>query len=169
VGTLIEQILFSDIMIIGLLGLVIILLSVWARNLREWAGYILGWLVGIFFILMLITLLPPAPPLDPTAPAQPDTLTFWELIVPSFFGLLIGFGLLFLIRLNSATDNRVRRALMVAGLMSFTLVAGYLVLRSNISDRVGLAIFILTFAIGALINYILTRSMASRNAATRAL
>ncbi len=167
-GDLLQQILLSDIAVIGLMGLVIILITAWARSLGEWAGYILGWLVGIFFILMLLTLLPPPIPADPNVPAQPTQITFWGLIVPSFFGLIIGFGLLFFIRLSGSSDSRIRRALTVAALMSFTLVTGYLVLRSSIPDRMGLAFFILAFAIGALINFILTRGL-NRSTVTRAL
>lgn len=156
-------------MVFGLLALVIFLITIWARNLREWPGYALGWLVGIFLILVLMTLLPAPPPVDPNAPPVPDELTFWELIVPSFFGLVIGFGLLFIIRLSGNSDSRLRRAFSVASLMTVALVIGYLILRASIADRSGLAIFILTFAIGALVNYILTRSLATRNTVSRAL
>lgn len=160
---ILQQILFSDFVIIGLIGVVIILITVWAQRLSEWAGYILGWLVGIFLILVLITLLPVAPPTDPTLAPVPARLTFFELIIPSFFGLLFGFGLLFVLRIGGYSDSRIRRAFTVAALMSFTLVSGYLLLRSSIQDRTGLAVFVLTFAIGALLNFILTRGMSARN------
>ncbi len=166
-GNLIEQILFSDFTVFMLLGLAVLIITGWARTLREWPGYLLGWLVGIFFIIMLSTLFPyRAIPVDPTAPAVQSSLTFFQLIIPSILGLFIGFGLLFVIRIGGNSDMRVGRALTVAGLLSFTLTAGYLILRSPISDRWGLAVFALTFSIGALLNFIFSRGTA-RNIATR--
>jgi len=147
-----------------MVGLAILAITGWTRVLREWAGYLLGWLLGIFFILVLSTLfpVPVAPPVGTPVPPAENTLTFFELIIPSFIGLIVGFGVLFVIRLVGSSDFRVWRALVVAGLLSFTLTAGYLLLRTNISDRWGLAVFALTFAIGALLNFIFTRG-ASRN------
>ena len=160
-GNLIQEILFSDFTIFALLGLAVLVITGWARLLREWAGYLLGWLIGIFFILVLSTLFP-----YPTIPPVQSSLTFLQLIVPSILGLIVGFGLLFVIRIGGNSDMRVGRALTVAGLLSFTLTAGYLILRSQISDRWGLAIFALTFAIGALLNFIFTRGTA-RNLVSR--
>jgi hypothetical protein len=167
-GNLIEQILFSDFTVFALLGLTVLIITGWARTLREWPGYLLGWLVGIFLIIVLSTLSPyrVIPPVDPAAPPVPTSLNFFQIIIPSIFGLMVGFGLLFLIRIGGNSDMRVGRALTVAGLLSFTLTAGYLILRSPISDRWGLAVFALTFAIGALLNFIFTRGTA-RNLASR--
>lgn len=163
-GNLIQEILFSDLTIFAMLGLAILVITGWARVLREWAGYVLGWLVGIFFILVLSTLFPypTTPPVGTPAPPIQNPLTFFQLIIPSILGLIVGFGILFVIRLVGNSNFRVGRALTIAGLMSFILTAGYLLLRTNIGDRWGLAIFALTFAIGALLNFIFTRG-TSRN------
>ncbi len=167
-GDLITQILFSDFTVFALLMLAVLVITGWARTLREWAGYLLGWLIGIFFIIVLSTLFPypVVAPIDPAAPAVQTSLNFFQIIIPSILGLLVGFGLLFVIRIGGNSDMRVGRALTVAGLLSFTLTAGYLILRSPIGDRWGLAVFALTFAIGALLNFIFTRGTA-RNIASR--
>lgn len=158
--TIIQQILFSDFMVFALLALVVALISSWAYSLREGPGYLLGWLVGIFLILVMSTLFPYAPPVtNPAAAPVADPLTFGELIIPSFLGLVAGFGILLVVRVGGDSNSRLRRALTVATLMTFTLVTGYVILRSSIDDRMGLAVFILTFAIGALVNFILTRSL----------
>ncbi len=160
---IIQQILFSDFVVFALMALVVAIISSWAYSLREGPGYLLGWLVGIFLIVVLATLFPyVAPPVDSLGQPVPNPLTFGQLIIPSFFGLIFGFGILLIVRLGVASDSRIRRALTVATLLSFTLVTGYVILRSSIDQRMGLAVFILTFAIGALINFILTRGM-SRN------
>jgi hypothetical protein len=167
-GNLIQQILFSDFTVFALLALAVLVITGWARTLREWPGYLLGWLVGIFLIIMLSTLFPypTIAPVDPTAPPVQSSLSFFQLIIPSIFGLIVGFGLLFVIRIGGNSDMRVGRALTVAGLLSFTLTTGYLILRSPITDRWGMAVFALTFAIGALLNFIFTRGTA-RNVASR--
>jgi hypothetical protein len=161
-GNLIEQLLFSDFTVFAMLALAVLVITSWARTLREWAGYLLGWLVGIFLILVLSTLFPypTIAPIDPVAPPVQTSLNFFQLIIPSILGLIIGFGLLFVIRIGGNSDMRVGRALTVAGLLSFTLTAGYLILRNPVSDRWGLAVFALTFAIGALLNFIFTRGTA---------
>jgi hypothetical protein len=142
------------------MAVVIAIISSWAYSLREGPGYLLGWLVGIFLILVLATLIPYVPP-PPNLTGQPpaNPLTFGELIIPSFLGLISGFGILLVVRVGGYSDSRIRRALTVATLMTFTLVTGYIVLRSSVDERMGLAVFILTFAIGALVNFILTRGM----------
>src|SRR5262249_45165451 len=129
-------------------------------SLREGAGYILGWLIGIFLILVFSTLFPYAPPpaTNPT-PTVVQPLTFGELILPSILGFVLGFGALLIVRFGGYSDSRIQRALTVAALMSFTLIAGYLILRTNIADRMTVAIFVLTFGIGALVNFIFSRSV----------
>jgi hypothetical protein len=157
---IIQQILFSDLMIFALTALVIVLISSWAYSLREGAGYILGWLLGIFLMLVMATLFPyVAPALDSNGQPIPNPLTFWELIIPSFLGLVSGFGILLVVRVGGYSDSRIRRALTVTTLMTFALVTGYILLRSSVDERMGLAVFVLTFAIGALVNFILTRGM----------
>jgi hypothetical protein len=158
---IIQQILFSDFMIFAVTGVVVILISVWAYSLREGPGYVLGWLVGIFFILVLATLFPYVPP-PPGSSSQnvAFTLTFGQIIFPSFLGFILGFGTLLVVKVGGYSDSRIQRALTVASLMSFTIVAAYIILRSSVSDRFGLAVFVLTFAIGALMNFIFSRSMS---------
>jgi hypothetical protein len=159
--TIIQQIIFSDFVVFALMALVIAIISSWAYALREGAGYLLGWLVGIFLILVLATLFPYAPPpVDSLGQPIPNPLTFGQLIIPSFLGLISGFGILLVVRVGGYSDSRIRRALTVATLMSFTLVTGYVILRSSIDERGSLAVFVLTFAIGALVNFILTRGMS---------
>lgn len=163
-GDFIQQVLFSDFMILGLVGMVILIITIWSNSLKEYPGYLLGWLVGIFLIVMISTLLPPPPaPIEGTVPVTtPSTITFFGLIIPSIFGLGLGFGLLYAIRIGAYGNSKVGRALTVAALMSFSLTAGYVLLRSSTADRWGLAVFALTFAIGALFNFILTRGSAAR-------
>ncbi|MBZ0293618.1 MAG: hypothetical protein K8L99_13710 [Anaerolineae bacterium] len=156
-GELIQQVFLSDFMIFVLMGLILLLLTGWMVSLREFAGYALGWLVGIFLIIMLSTLMAPDPlPVDAVAPTV--TIDFLTLMVPSALGLAVGFGVLFLSQLGGYSNSRAIRALTIAALVSFTLVMWYLLLRSTLQTRVLVAIFVLTFAIGGLFQFILSRS-----------
>ncbi len=158
-GLFLQEILLSNFMVIVVTIIMVVIISVWAFRQREYAGYLLGWLAGIFLMLLLTTLTPPAPVSDPNLPpAPPPSLSFLGLLFPSVVGLVLGFGALILTRLGAASDSRVGRALTVALLMSFTLAAGYIILLTTAALRASLAIFALAFAIGALINFILTRS-----------
>ncbi|MBI5669218.1 MAG: hypothetical protein HZC41_14540 [Chloroflexi bacterium] len=158
-GEFLQSILLSNVMVILVTLVMLAIISVWAFRQREYAGYLLGWLAGIFFMLLLTTLTPPAPPADPNLPPPPPpTLSFFGLLFPSLLGLVLGFGALALTRLGAASDSRVGRALTVAVLMSFTLASGYLILLTTAAQRASIAIFALAFAIGALVNFIFSRS-----------
>lgn len=158
-GAFLQSILLSNAMVILVTLIMLVIISVWAFQQREYAGYLLGWLAGIFFMLLLTTLTPPAPPVDPNLPQPPlPALSFFGLLFPSILGLVFGFGALALTRLGTASDSRVGRALTVAVLVSFTLASGYLILLTTSAQRASIAVFALAFAIGALINFIFSRS-----------
>lgn len=152
-------------MIFLVIGLIIVLISLWAHSLNELPGYILGWLMGIFFIILFSTLTPAAEPLPPDligaqSAADLQPITFLTLLLPSILGLVLGFAALALMRMGQSTASRVGRSLMISGLLSFILASGYLMLLTDRSTRMLIAIFVLTFAIGALLNFILASGMA---------
>ena len=145
-------------MIFLLMGVALLIITGWALSLREMPGYLLGWLVGIFLIIVIGTLAQPQMPMED--PNFVVTLSFFGIVLPSAFGLALGFGVLLAARVGGGSSSRVARALTVAVLVSFTLVTSYLLLLSAPAFRIMLAIFALTFAIGALFNYILMRGSA---------
>lgn len=156
---LIQNVLLSDVMIVLFMGVMILVVSWWSLSLREFAGYTLGWLVGVFVIIMVSTLMPNQT-VDPSlANAPPVQLTFLNLIIPSVFGLLMGFFLITFVRAGSASSSRIRRALTIAFLVSFLLCMAYFLLMSDRPSRIGIAMFILTFGIGFLLSSILSRGM----------
>lgn len=158
-GQFLQSVILSNFMVVAVTLIMLAIITMWAFRQREYAGYLLGWLAGIFLMLLLTTLTPPAPPTDPNLPPEPPpVLTFFGLLFPSLLGLVFGFGALALTRLGAASDSRVGRALTVAVLTSFTLASGYLILLTTSAQRASLAIFALAFAIGALTNFIFTRS-----------
>src|SRR5690606_9911776 len=55
------------------------------------------------------------------------------------------------------SDSRVRRAITMAITVTIVLVSWYLMLQTYAGTRVLIAVFLLTFAIGGMLSFILTR------------
>ncbi|MBZ0284943.1 MAG: hypothetical protein K8L97_29680 [Anaerolineae bacterium] len=156
---LIQEFLLSDV-VIGLFMTSLILgVTRWSFILREYTGYALGWLVGIFLIIILSTVLPSSNRDILTTASEPVQLNFFGLLIPSVLGLIIGFFLVSLIRAGSASTSRIRRALTIAFLVSFLVCSTYFMLTSDRSTRIWIAMFLLTFGIGLLLNTILARTV----------
>lgn len=157
-GDFLLNIVLSNVVIFIVMIIVLAMLTNWALRLREIPGYILGWLVGIFIIILMSISSPTGavPITDPTISA-PIQLTFLGVIIPSFIGLILGIGVLALVRFGNNTPSRIGRALTISVLLTITLVSAYLMLQSMLAARLSIAIFLLTFGIGALIHYIFTR------------
>lgn len=158
---LIEDILLSNVMIFLGMGAALLLVTGWAFRMREFPGYILGWLVGLFFMVVLSIMLPVPDPAFVAADYS-GGLDFFGLILGSGLGLSTGFGIMMLVRLGSPTGNgssAIGRALTVALLVAITLIASYLMLTSTLTTRMSIAVFVLTFGIGALVNYIFSRGV----------
>jgi hypothetical protein len=154
---LFQQIFLSNIMIFMVMGFILLLVTWWMASLREFAGYALGWLFGIFLIIVLETLIGDSGA-DEFVEDVELRLNFLTLMIPSALGLAAGFGILMVIRMGGQSNSRLVRALMIAGLVSFVLVSWYLMLLTTYQTRLLIGIFVLTFAIGALFSFILTRS-----------
>lgn len=160
---LILGVFLSDFMIFVLMGLLGLMLTIWAFSVKEYAGYALGWLVGIFLIIVLSTLFPRIETAD--LPAETDAglpvLGFFSVVVPGGFGIAVGFALMMLIGTARSSSRGIVQALTIAILMTINLVSGYLMLLTIQAVRLTIAIFVLAMAIGALSQFILTRYTAS--------
>jgi hypothetical protein len=157
---LIQELLLSNVMIFMAMIVALALVTGWAFRLREIPGYILGWLVGLFFMVALSVMLPAAEPIDAEAQYS-EGLNFFGLIIGSGLGLGLGFGVMLLARFGTASTGsaRVGRSLTVALLVAITLIASYIMLVSTLATRMSIAVFVLTFGIGATVNYIFSRGM----------
>lgn len=160
-GQLLQDIFLSDFVIITILGGILLLVTWWAFQLREMPGYILGWLIGIFLIILFATATPTSTP-PPSSELSPTAtgVNLAALLLVSFFGLIAGFGGLLLIRGGSAASSRAQRSLTVAVLVAVPLAASYPLLLTETAVRLLIAIFVLTFAIGAMLNFILLRNVS---------
>lgn len=159
-GSLLQDIFLSDFVIIMILGGILLLVTWWAWQLRELPGYILGWLVGIFLIIVFAIAMPSARPSVADDLSDAAGINLAALLVVSFIGLAAGFGGLLLIRGGGAESSRAQRSLTVAILVAVPLAASYPLLLTVTATRLLIAIFILTFAIGGMLNFILLRNVA---------
>jgi hypothetical protein len=161
-GELMLEILLSNFMVFIVMGIALLLVTTWAFRLREFAGYGLGWLVGIFLIIFmsLFTTNVDSGTMDAsTLSDERATLTvnFFGAMIASAFGLAIGFGILELVKFGGRSESRAARALLIATLTTIILVCWYLLLMASQSTRLVIALFVLAFFIGMLFNYIVSR------------
>lgn len=157
----IQSIILSDITLFLIIGLMMALITSWAFSMREYAGYLLGWLVGFLLILLISTFFVGQPE-EPITSAQLylGPAMFVGLVVSSVIGLVVGSVSLLVVQVGSEGRSRVVRALIVAVATSFTLASGYLMILASFSFRLTIAAFVLAVAIGGLFNYILMRQRA---------
>lgn len=158
---IIQDFLLSDVVIGLFMAILILGVTRWSFLLHEYAGYALGWLVGVFFIIILSTIMPSSNADILTTAEQPVQLNFFGLLIPSVLGLVVGLFLVSLIRAGSSSTSRIRRALTIAFLVSFLVCATYFMMTSDRSTRIWIAMFLLTFGIGLLLSTILARSATS--------
>lgn len=155
-GELIQSIFLSDFTIIMLISLTGLAITGWAISKREYTGYILGVLAGIFLVLLFSTIFPEAEPVE-TEQVSSRSLTFLTVFIPGLFGLVLGVGVPAAMNATQLNAYRRVRALSIALLMSLVISAGYLMLLASTNIRMMIAVFILAIAIGVLLQNILSR------------
>ena len=161
-----QQVFLSDIALFALLGVLMLLVTFWAYSTKEYAGYILGWLLGILLIILTSVFTTRSAASSETAATTviQGPFVLFGLVVAAVAGTGIGFGGLALVGSERYQASRVRRGLAVAIATSFTLTAGYLMMISGYSTRLTIVVFMLALAIGALINFILSRNQQRQQA-----
>ncbi|MAS33048.1 MAG: hypothetical protein CL610_03510 [Anaerolineaceae bacterium] len=156
-GEFLQNVVLSDITLFLLMGLLLLLVTNWAYSMREYAGYLLGWLIGILLILIISVFFvgrDPADVTDATAQVIIGPAIFMGIMLASMLGFGVGFMTLALSRDDRAGSSRVGRALTIAISTSLTIGAAYLMMLASYSVRLMIAAFALAVAIGALLNFI---------------
>lgn len=137
---------FSDLLVVMVPGIAILAVTAWAYSRREYAGYILGWLTGLFFIVALSSLFPPVT----TTPGEVVTRQFVPLtvvIMATFLGLILSIGPTLAIFMTPFLQDR-ELSLLVALAMSAVIGGSYAMIMVTPGMRLAVAIFILAYAIG---------------------
>ena len=164
-GQFIQSVVLSDVMIFLIMAAVGCAITIYAFSQREYAGYALGWMGGIFVIILLSSLSPTAAP-DPTlgAGASEAEVSFLAIFIPGLVGLLAGFGAIAAMSISRVHSYRIARALTIAAMLCLVLATGYLMLLSSFILRLAIAVFTLGVGISVLFYFIMTRYQAKPDA-----
>lgn len=143
--SLVQDIFLSPLFTLGVLILIFIMLSRWALGLREYAGYTLGWLLGIFFIVVYSALVGDVNPPPDAGADQP--LSVVPVALASFLGFGAGIGTLLLTR--AGYSSRVRQSLTIAALTTTAVIILFMMIVSSYTIQRLIGIFALAFSISA--------------------
>lgn len=161
--SLVEDIFLSDFMIFILLCVLLLAVTSWAFRSGELPGYALGWLVGIFMVVVYSALGGGVEvTVDEMTNAEPVRLTMVSVMIASLFGLVGGFGVLTFVQ--APIHFPQRRSITIALLTTMVIIGLYILSTSGEYTRKSLGIFALAFAIGLLANIVLNGNSATRRA-----
>lgn len=141
-----QTIFLSEVLIFVILAGAFLYLSRRAISLQEYAGYGLGILIGLFFMVVYSST-GAQPPIEAQTVEAPVTLTFFQVLMPTLCGTGLGLGLLYII--SMARTGR-RRTLVIAVFTALNVVLLFLMLVADSETRRMIGIFALAFAICAL-------------------
>jgi len=153
---LIEAIILSDFLIFIVFSIMLGAVTLWTLRENEYLGYALGWLVGIFFIVIYVSVTGDPTATEAVEEAAEDTETRLELfavMLPAFLGLLFGFGVLFIVKMYSGSGTR--RSLVIAVLTAILVGVLFFLATADDYARRLIGIFALAFAIGSLTTMVL--------------
>ncbi|MCU0513862.1 MAG: hypothetical protein MUE40_14985 [Anaerolineae bacterium] len=151
-----RELFLSPVLVLLVLVALFAALSYWSLSiLREYPGYALGWLVGLFFVVVYVSL--------GTAP-DPDTnrnvtLNVFQVICPGLVGILLGGILMLVLRLGNSYS--AMRGLKVAGMTALGVVLLFLMFMVNVATQRMIGIFALAFCIAALGGVVVFRGTAA--------
>ena len=157
----IQDFFLSPFLIMVILIGVFVVLTWWAlRRHKEYIGYGLGWLIGVFLMVVYGALIgDPQPPVGP--PDGPTTLNILQVIFPSLIGL--GFGAWALWMIRQSYNRSVQKSIVIALLTAVSISVIFLMIVSSgfpATQRM-IGLFALAFAIGAVTMYALSRQSGS--------
>lgn len=155
---MIEDIVLSPILIFLMFLAVLLVVTQWASRKREIPGYLLGWMIGVFFIIIYQsatgTTPQPEPEIVEEVQQNAGRLTASAIFLPSVLGLMGGLGAsavyAFIVRTHARRSIGV--ALMTATLV-FTL---FMIATASDSGARVFGVFALAFGIGVLGTLVVT-------------
>ena len=161
--SVIQSIVLSDGFLIAVLLIAFAIVSRWAIvSLREYRGYALGWLLGLFFIVVLSSLMGESTPPPDAATEIETTLGFGQIIISTIIGGVLALMVIGLSILPGTV--MMARALNVALLTGIGVVVLFLMFIAQDETRRMISIGTLAFGIGMLLSQIiLTGILRSRS------
>jgi hypothetical protein len=159
-----QSILISDFTLFIVMGVFLLIVTSWAFRWQEYPGYILGWLSGIVVIIFL-SILFPQPSGEAEVAELPSRTSALVALLPTAFGMVLGFGVMQMIKAGGRSASAVSRSLLIAGLVVLILSLWYLMALTRGEARLNIALFLLTFFIGMLFNFVISRRTVTRSVA----
>lgn len=142
-----QAFLFSEVLIFVVLVSAFAYLTHWAlMRQHERTGYVLGWLIGLFFIVVYASTGG-----QPRVEAQAVgviTLSFLEVAIPAVLGIGLSIGLMWFVSKDPA--NPRWQSLKVAGMTAVGVILLFVLFTEGAHTRRMMAIFALAFSIGSL-------------------
>ena len=148
--TVIRNLFLNQWFLVFVLGVIFAMFSSWAMR-ESRLGYALGWLMGVFFVVVYTAL----GGADPVQQEIEQTLNLLQVIFPTLCGVFMGGGMILLIALVRANRER-ERALLIAFLTALNLSLLFLVLVEGRITQLMIGIYALAFGIAALFVAILS-------------
>ena len=154
----IQNFFLSPFLILLILLAVFIILSLWAlQRRREYIGYGLGWLIGVFAMVVYGALVGDPPPASQTELTNEATLNVLQVIFPSIIGIVLGIVAVWMV--NQTRYRGVQKSLVVALLTATSIWILFLMVVSAaypLTQRM-IGLFTLAFAIGAVSMFAIVR------------
>src|SRR5215213_4482612 len=98
------NVLLSPYLIFGVLALIFLVISYWSlAGLQEYAGYILGVLVGVLIVFVVSSLGAEPDVAAQSVDLQTTTLNLFQATCPAILGIAVGIAFLVIPRLADAT------------------------------------------------------------------
>jgi len=152
---LIESILLSDLLILVVLIIMLGVVTRWAMSSKDYPAYALGWLVGIFFIVIFRALSgDESTPVEETVETTKSTLNVFLVLFSALIGIGGGLGMMFAIR-RFAGHAGAGKSVTIAVSTSTLIIVLFILATSGETSRQVISIVALAFAIGALSAYVL--------------
>lgn len=148
--TLIRNIFLNQWFLVFVLGIIFAVFSNWAMR-ESRLGYALGWLMGVFFVVVYTAL----GGADPVQQQINQTLNLLQVVLPTLCGIFMGGSMILLSALVQGNRER-ERALLVAFLTALNLSLLFLVLVEGRITQLMIGIYALAFGIAALFVAILS-------------
>lgn len=148
----IQRLLLSEFVIFAVLIVAFVYLTRRALALHEYAGYGLGWLMGIFIMVVYSSTLA-APPSDVSTVNAEVSLSFFQVVLPSLCGGGLGLAMLWIIA--QAQSGARRQSLTIAILTALCVVLIFFLFVAEYDVRRMIGIFALAFGICATLALVL--------------
>lgn len=155
---LMRELFLSPVLIVLILFVLFMILTYWALAvLKEYPGYGLGWLVGLFFVVVYVSL--GGWQTDGAEQNLNSPLNIFQVLCPGIVGILLGGALVFALRIGNSYS--AARGIKIAAMTALGVVLLFLMFMVGVATQRMIGIFALAFCIAALAGIVFLRGTAT--------